>query len=230
MESELAHRVLQGSRRKPLILHVSSAVDAKRTNELAHVRPQLVTETIIFVGRGPDGWRVWNKGLDLILETFALAQRSRKSLRLIIVGHWDAETLAELMSRFRLTRSVVEYVGETPNIGTLFSVASLYLHLGRGDAFGISVLEAMMAGLPALVSKWTGAREATAKVHPRFVVDIDPPQAADNILWYFNLPVSDRLAISATARAVASEYTELRAHAQFKRAVEKIIASPGRPR
>lgn len=228
METELAHRVLQGRRRKPLILSVSGAIDAKRRNELAHVSPQLESETIIFVGRGGSGWRVWYKGLDLLLEAFALAQRSRKSLRLMIVGHWDPDTLSELMTRFRLTQSVVEYVGDTPNIGTLFSASSLYLHLGRGDCFPISVLEAMMAGLPALVSKWTGTREAAVRVHPHFVVDIDPQQAADHIIWYFSLPVADRVAFSRTARAVASEYTEERAQEEFKRAVEKTIASPGR--
>jgi glycosyltransferase involved in cell wall biosynthesis len=108
----------------------------------------------------------------------------------------------------------------------IFSEAALHLHLGRGDAFPIAVLEAMLAGVPAIVSKWTGTKEAVARVHANLIVELDPRRAAESILWYFNLSLENKKQLSAAARATAMEYTESRAVGEFRQAVSLISQAP----
>jgi glycosyltransferase involved in cell wall biosynthesis len=227
MQADMARGIISGDPSAPEIVMIPSAVAESRVPQLLQAKPDLTSETIVFVGRGGGGWRSWYKGLDLLLEAFAIARKTRSNLKIKLVGHWDAKILEDICRQLKLeSDDATEYVGETQDIAAQFSQAALYLHLGRGDAFAISVLEAMLAGVPAIVSNWTGAKEAVERVDPRFVVDLDAKQAAERILWYFDLPLEQKERLSAATRAVAMEYTEARAIDQFRQAVSLISSLP----
>ena len=51
------------------------------------------------------------------------------------------------------------------NINPYLKKCSLSLHLGRGEAFGINILETMLVGIPTIVSKYTGAKYAVACIN-----------------------------------------------------------------
>lgn len=213
MQSELAAGFARPLR--PVILTAKSGVARDRLPALLQNQPALSANTVLFIGNGPSDWRGWYKGLDVLLRAIELVGGDIAELRLCIVGEWDREYLGLLGAQFPGARSMTDFVGRAADLSPHLASASLYVHLGRGEAFGISVLEAMCGGLPALVSEWTGAREAVEQVDPRLVVPCAAESAAERILWYFSLPLARKRELSARSRDVAGQYTEERALRSF---------------
>ena len=215
MQATLAGETLLSSRRAPLVLTVRSGVARDRQEALVRVEPSLDGRALLFVGNGPSGWRGWYKGLDLLLHATALAASRVTGVSLSVVGEWDRAYVDELLSALPVRPARVDLLGRRADLRPVLAESSLYVHLGRGEAFGISVLEAMCAGVPALVSEWTGAREVVEQVDSRLVVPLDAAIAAERICWYLNLPTAEKAALSARAREVATGYPEDRAIREF---------------
>lgn len=225
MEARLAESLVQRDQ-KPAVVRVRSGVAENRLPGLLEVRPELDARSLVFVGNGPDGWRGWYKGIDLLLEACGRVGE-KVPVRLSIVGDWRPEYIREVSGELPPDRLDVRLIGHTDDPRPHLADAALYVHLGRGDAFGISVLEAMCAGLPALVSEWTGAAEAVERVDPSLVVPLDPEAAASRILWYLDLTEGVRSELSRRSREVASEYTEARAVREFVDAYWRAVGRPG---
>lgn len=209
----------------PLLLTLPSAVEPARAAALSQGAPDLDGRRLVFIGSGTVPWRAYYKGMDLLLAAFAQARQAPGAgdLTLDIVGQWTPASLIGLA----LPLPGVRLVGPQPDIGPALRAAALYVHLGRGEAFGISVLEAMLAGVPALVSEWTGAREAVERVDPRLVVPLDAAAAAARIGWYLQLPRSERASLSLRSRAVAAGYTYEQARLSMRDAARQVmLAAP----
>jgi glycosyltransferase involved in cell wall biosynthesis len=176
---------------------------------------------LLFIGNcnGP-AWGAWYKGVDLLLETFKIAESHIPGLTLDIVGDWDESSQAMLRSKSGTTGLAVTFLGRLSDVRTKLAESALYVHLARGDAFPISVLEAMLAGVPTLVSEQTGTREAVARVDDRLVVPNDPAIAAERIRWYLGLDAHEKDRLSNSCREVAECYTEDKSVHAFVTAVD----------
>jgi glycosyltransferase involved in cell wall biosynthesis len=82
--------------------------------------------------------------------------------------------------------------------------SALYVHIGRGDSFPVTVIEAMLGGLPAVVSEWNGAKELVERVSGKMVVPLDKSSIYAAIDGYFSLPPRSKKLLSAKARRAAS--------------------------
>ena len=218
----LAQELLSETGRNPAILKIASGFPAGRATTLGSVTPLLESRRVIFIGNGEGGWRGWYKGLDLLLDVFVQVSLDFDDATLDIVGSWSGEYLASIWPVTRGQSDRVRFLGHKRDISPCLSESALYVHLARGEAFGISILEAMLAGVPCIVSEWTGAREVVEQVDPRLVVPPDPSVAADRMRWYFNLSSSERTFLSARSREVVAAYTEERAAREIRRAVAQI--------
>lgn len=219
MQVRIARELMGEGAGAPRIEELYCAIPAARREIAESVRPSLTAGRLLFIGNGPSGFRTWYKGVDLLLAAFEQALSDNPGLRLDIVGHWDAGEMKRLLLQFPAAARNIVFIGEVHDLGEVLSRASLYVHLGRGEAFGISVLEAMAAGVPALVSEWTGGAEAVACVGPGWIVPLDARLAADRISAYFRLTLPERLLLSQASRAAAAKYTEPRAIRCFQQAV-----------
>jgi glycosyltransferase involved in cell wall biosynthesis len=139
---------------------------------------------------------------------------------LIVVGEWDECDRASLL---RDDPSGVTFVGHRSDLTAVFSTACIYLHPGRGDAFPLSVLEAMAAGLVPIVSEWTGTKEVVEQVDPMLVCPLDARVLAERIQCFMNLSISEKVALSNKAREVVSTYTEEHAVKVFKDNFGRIV-------
>ena len=160
------------------------------------MKPSLDGKKLLFVGACHGPWGSWYKGVDLLIDTFRLAAQHLPDLTLDIVGRWDQGSQDRLRGRLDANESRVRFLGWTPDLKTVLSESTLCVHLGRGDAFPVSVLESMLAGLPALVSEETGSREPVARVHDRLVVPLDPTIAAERVRWYLGLSPAEKKRLS----------------------------------
>ena len=222
-QESLAQELLSESGRNPAILKITSGFPAGRATTLGNITPLLDSRRVIFIGNGEGEWRGWYKGLDLLLNAFVQVSPDFDDATLDIVGSWNEEYLGSIWPVTRGQSDRVRFLGHKRDISPCLSESSLYVHLARGEAFGISILEAMLAGVPCIVSEWTGAREAVEQVDRRLVVPTDPAAAADRIRWYFGLSTSEKQHLSERSREVAATYTEERATQVFREAISQIM-------
>jgi glycosyltransferase involved in cell wall biosynthesis len=222
MQAGMAQEVLRGGPRMPHIFAIPNCVPTRRTALLSAVRPALHSDNVLYIAGSTTGWRSYYKGVDLVIGAIERARAQRPGLSLSVLGEFTPEAFAGLgLSRVPTEQSFVRFLGPTDDLSPALSAAGLYVHLGRGDSFPTSVLEAMCAGVPALVSEWTGAKEAVEQVDPRLVVPLDAEKAAERIAWYLGLPLSQKEDLSARSRAVAALYSEERSVREFRAALQK---------
>ncbi|NOX24761.1 MAG: glycosyltransferase family 4 protein [Deltaproteobacteria bacterium] len=99
------------------------------------------------------------KNLDLILE--AMAQRnkkSRNSFKLLVVGKGNEAKYIRKAGKLGVLNQVV-FAGATPFIQDFYLASDIFIMPSRYDTFGMVVLEAMLAGLPVIISENVGARD-----------------------------------------------------------------------
>lgn len=215
-QESLAQELFSGQSRRPAILKVRSGFPADRFAGLSQITPALDGSRLVFIGNCEVEWRGWYKGLDLLLDAFAQGCWDLDNSSLRIVGRWNEEYIGIQRQALGEMSDRVQFLGHQSDLTKVLSESALYVHLARGEAFGISILEAMLAGVPALVSEWTGAREAVEQVDRRLVVPPCPKAAADRIRWYFSLSSSEKMRLSARSREVAATFTEQRAELEFR--------------
>jgi phosphatidylinositol alpha-mannosyltransferase len=105
--------------------------------------------TVGFVGRFGEP----RKGMPVLLAALRTLVETRPDLRLLVVGHGDAETLLRaagpaLASRIRMLGPL----GEEGKAAMLASVDLLCVPALGGESFGIVLTEAMAAGTPVVAS------------------------------------------------------------------------------
>lgn len=98
-----------------------------------------------------------------MLEAFALAKRARPDLRWIIAGgaslfehaSYRAAFEARLSTLDLATQAAIVRLGvvNEAELPRLFSAAQVFLHASSLEGFGLSVLEAMAASVPVVVSR-----------------------------------------------------------------------------
>lgn len=120
------------------------------------------------------------KGVDRVIRSFAgwtQALGGETSLTLVGQGHQEAElrTLAERLG----IADVVDFAGPLPHteLHRVLDRADLLVHLAHFETFGLTAIEAVVSGLPAVVTACGGPEETLADA------------AADGLVQY--VPVGD---------------------------------------
>jgi glycosyltransferase involved in cell wall biosynthesis len=110
---------------------------------------------LLFVGR-----LVEIKGIDLLLRAYADVVVNVDDTMLIIVGEGkERENLEALVSKLEINAHVM-FVGryEGMDLAAWYRVGQIFALASRFERYGAVVNEALLAGLPAVVSKNVGAR------------------------------------------------------------------------
>jgi glycosyltransferase involved in cell wall biosynthesis len=223
MTAQLLRQVLPEARHRDLFTF-PNFVRAERVRQLDGLDPALDGTRILFIGNGPAGFRVFYKGLDLLLASYAMARLRVPELECSIAGDWDVDVARRLEREAGLSPGVVHWLGRIDELGPTLTSHSLYVHCGRGDAWPNTVMEAIVAGVPALVSDMTGGAEVIRRVEPRLVVPLDAEAVARAIEWYCALPMRDRHDLARRLRAaVLDGYTEARAKEAFRKTIRTVL-------
>jgi glycosyltransferase involved in cell wall biosynthesis len=80
--------------------------------------------------------------------------------------------------------------------------------LGRGEAFGVSISEAMAAGIPCIVSNQTGAMEFVEKISSKMVIGQDISTAEEMVKNYFLLKGDEKRKLSKKFKKVSEDLEE----------------------
>ncbi len=206
-----------------IVKQIFNGINDNRLSNLLNIQPQLSGYNIVFIGNIGAGWRSWYKGVDLLLASFEIAWKQNNLFKLQLIGTWDINYFNEQVEKFAPeSKFSIECVGYTDQLDVYLKNASLYLHPARGEAWGISVTEAMAAGVMPLVSIHTGSQEVVAVVDTTYILDLDKNLISKKIIDHFELSFEARKSQSEKCKEIAANYSETKSIASFKMAFQEM--------
>jgi glycosyltransferase involved in cell wall biosynthesis len=127
--------------------------------------------TLVSVGR-----LVAVKSFDTLLRAVAIARRDVPDLTLWIVGAGNERSALERLADELGVAPLVRFCGEQRDVGRWLSAADVFVLPSTSEGLPISLLEAMAAGLPAIVTDVGALPELVALSGAGTIV---PPRRAD---------------------------------------------------
>jgi glycosyltransferase involved in cell wall biosynthesis len=149
------------------------------------------------------------KSYDILIKRLEISGCSKK-LKLRIVGEGtELSRLQDLTEKLGVSESV-DFIGRVPHSEVPNELAKLdvYVALSRSESFGVAVLEASAAGCPVVVSNVGGLPEVTINGETGFIVPVDDPEAAAEVLMQLVLDADLRFRMGAAGqRLVEAHYS-----------------------
>lgn len=168
-------------------------VSESRLSLLTELRPSLNSHNIILIGGRDKRY----KGVDVAVKCLELLRNTYPDAKLTVLGFPNLSEKPGLISH-----------GFVTDINPYLSASSVLIHPGRGEAFGIAVTEAMLAGVVPFVSEWTGASSLVEKVSSELVAPLGAEEFAKRIAEHWSAPAEYRKALSDKCRQIAREFSE----------------------
>jgi glycosyltransferase involved in cell wall biosynthesis len=168
------------------------------------------------------------KRLDLLAEAFAIVRHARPNARLIIAGPDEGGYREDVEALFAPVSSFTRWIGSVDDdaIAALLASTDVLVQCSDSESFGMSVAEALTAGVPVVVTKRSGWVEVDA-LGCGFSVAHEPVSIADGILRV--LDHADRAALKSRASAWARKTFAWDVIGKAMRAAyEQAIARAGR--
>lgn len=205
---------------KPYMI-VYPFIESTIYQNLSKLKPNLDTCNIMTIAN--IDW--YYKGIDYLVESFNLVCDKYPNSNLFIVGKIDIPEKVIKKSRYP---DKIHITGRVEDLNEIFKICSLYVQPSRGDIFSIAVLEALAAGIPAIVSEDTGSKEVIEKIDKSFVVPLNSEKLAKKMLEYFELTYESKKRISESGRKFASDFEKNKEtyevyHKDFNKFLETLI-------
>lgn len=175
-----------------------------------HVKPDIYSKKLLFIAEKDK-----KKGLKQLGDAFKILNED-KEWELFVVGRSG-----------RLIREKIPGVhveGYVKNLETYMEKCSIYVHPAQFDVFGVSVLEAMSAGVIPVVSKNAGVSEYISKQFPNLIINsIEPEVIANKIMEVHEYDRNKKLGISKRCKKfVRNGFMEKQNVGQFKKIFSEI--------
>ena len=177
---------------------------------LGGVSPALDDKVAVTVGR-PSRY----KGVDLLVEAWPRVRERHPEAELHVVGGGHPES-------YERTEGVTVR-GYVEDLSDALAPASVYVQPSRMDTFPVSVLEAMRAGLPPVVTDTTGTRSEARRIDPSLVVSPTPASIAEGVATYFDRAPAERRRLSDRARERGSTFDADSRTAAFAEAFRRVL-------
>ena len=143
------------------------------------------------------------KNHQMLLRTMMRVIKSEMACKLFIIGGGaEYDKLVNLIKRKNLSISVF-LMGYRTDVKEIFSVADLFVLSSKSEGTSITLLEAMSAGLPTVVTNVGGNPEVVEDNVTGFLIDSDDDRSmADKILWlYQNRDIAKKMGDVGRERA-----------------------------
>ena len=174
------------------------------TDDLVREYPFLDSPYVLFLGRLHR-----KKGLDLLIDAFALVAAHVDGARLVVVGPDDGvrpalEAQARALGLFeRICFTGPIYGAERYSI---LAGAQVFCLTSRQEGFSVAILEALAAGVPVVISRECNFEEV-GTVGAGKVVDLEPEAIAEAIKLYLSSEATRNEAGNVGRRLIAEKYT-----------------------
>lgn len=171
------------------------------------------------------------KGHDIFLRAAALICERRRDVNFVIAGEDKSpqknyrKFFESLIAELGIGGSVT-MPGWQDDIPSLLSSLTLFVSAARSEPFGLSIVEAMAAGLPIVAAASEGALEILEDgVTGKLVPPNDPESLAEAINNLVNDPV-ERLRFGRNAQLAAQRYSLTQMASETERVYGEVLAHP----
>jgi len=161
--------------------------------------PDLNSHKILTIG----SISAYYKGIDIVYEAFKIVKKDFPDAELFIVGR-----IPDLSNYVDCNDEGVHCLGYVEDLKEAIKSSALYVHMGRGDTFPVSCIEAMLGGLPAIVSEWTGTKEVVDKVDKTMICKLHSKEVSSIIIKYFKMNYADKKNLALKFKKLAESYAE----------------------
>lgn len=186
MEQEILNEILPEAKSIVIYPFINSEIK-KGLLSKRKTYPDLNTNKILTIGTHS----AYYKGIDIVFKAFKIIKKKFPDAELNIIGN-----MPDLNQYVNCKYDGVHCLGYVKDLVKVIKESSIYVHMGRGDAFALTVEEAMLSGLPTIVSDATGAKEIINNTPKNMVVKLNLNDLANRVVWYFNLTYKERLKLS----------------------------------
>jgi UDP-glucose:(heptosyl)LPS alpha-1,3-glucosyltransferase len=158
------------------------------------------------------------KRLELVLKGVAdLVSRETKDskLKLLIVGKGNEERYLTMAYELGIANRVI-FAGVTRETEKYYFASDIFAMPSKFDTFGIAVLEAMMAGLPVIITRTVGAKDLIDSGVHGFILAEKPSVSAFSESLAFLMKKENRIKMGQNGRLAALQCT-------WGKTVDKVI-------
>ncbi len=110
------------------------------------------------------------KGLDRAILGISHLSKINKSATLVVIGDDDKNPYKRLVNKLSLKEKVI-FLGPRKDVASFMKSSDILVHPAREEAAGNIVIEALVSGLPSLVSSEVGFSSEVLKYQSGFVVE-----------------------------------------------------------
>jgi glycosyltransferase involved in cell wall biosynthesis len=129
------------------------------------------TWDVVFVGRlAPI------KQIDLLLRALVLVKREIPGIRAVIVGNGPLRQELETLAVRLGLGDTVEFAGQQADVSSILGRSKVFVLTSKTEGLSLALMEAMMAGLPAVVSDVGDLRDLVRNDENGFLVDVQTPE------------------------------------------------------
>lgn len=124
------------------------------------------------------------KGLDAVISALAKAKEKLpgKSMKLLVVGKGNQGKYLKIADDLGVGEDVVFAGVQSEGIEEIYAASDVCTLLSGFDTFGMTVLEAMAASLPVIISTQVGAKDIVTDGEHGFIVDKDDAETVSTHL------------------------------------------------
>jgi glycosyltransferase involved in cell wall biosynthesis len=122
------------------------------------------------------------KDQESLLRAFALAKCDVPDLKLWIVGDGPLTSRLHDLTRELGVETAMQFFGEQADVAPFYSAADLFVMSSVSEGLPMSLLEAMAAGLPSIVTNVGGMAEVASLSGAAFVVPVSNYKALANAI------------------------------------------------
>lgn len=123
------------------------------------------TVAVVFTGR-----LSFQKGLDTLIDAVSLRRESMAPARVLLVGAGPAEAGLRHRAKRLGVEGLVAFLGERKDVPEILDASDVFVLPSRFEALSYSLLEALAAGLPAVVTDVGDSRRVVEKTGSGIVV------------------------------------------------------------
>ena len=171
------------------------------------------------------------KGHDLFLQAAALISVHRQDVQFVIIGEdkspqkGDRKALESLVAELGLDGSVT-MPGWSNDISGALSSMTVFVSAARAEPFGLSIVEAMAAGLPVVATASEGASEIIEDGHTGKLVPLEDPESLAEVIKHLLDDPLERSHLGQNARLAARERFSLtRMTSDTERVYREVLAT-----
>jgi UDP-glucose:(heptosyl)LPS alpha-1,3-glucosyltransferase len=152
------------------------------------------------------------KGLQTTISALAKAKVKLpgRGMKLLVVGKGDQVKYRKIAADLGVGRDVIFAGVQSEGIEEIYAAAEVYALLSGFDTFGMTVLEAMAASLPVIISTQVGAKDiVTDGEHGFIVVKDDAETVSAHLVSLCDEPRRARMGRAARQRVVEHSWDEV---------------------